>query len=245
MLGGLSGLSGPQFDFFHGVPLRSAYIIAATFRCGSSHLAVSLWQTGRLGAPFEYLNYENEMRILYSRLKAESPQDYLDRLIERRTTANGIFGIKAHFHHFQAALQQNSCLLEALRPLHFVYINRQDELAQAVSLAKAFQTRAWISLMRPSRVRLFYSREFIDECREEIRTQKTDWECWFRDHGVSPLRVDYEDLLGQPTTVADRVLNLLGARDDTPTKVSLPQVEKQSDSTNLAWITRYRTESVT
>jgi LPS sulfotransferase NodH len=224
--------------------MRAAYIIASTFRCGSSHLAVSLWRTGRLGAPFEYLNYENEMRVLYYRLRAESPQDYLQKLIERRTTVNGIFGIKVHFHHFQAALVQNAHLLESLRPLHFVYINRQDELAQAVSLAKAFQTRAWVSLIRPARVRLFYNREFIDACREEIRAQKADWERWFSEAGVSPLRVDYEELLGQQETIVGRVLDLLGARADVPTKISVPQVDKQADATNREWTDRYRAESV-
>ena len=38
-----------------------------------------------------------------ARLGLESVDDYLARLMPLRTSANGGFGVKCHYHHFEAA----------------------------------------------------------------------------------------------------------------------------------------------
>ena len=50
-------------------------------------------------------------------------------------------------------------------------INRRDKVAQAVSMANAIQTNAWLSLATARRNPLFYNREFISACLQEVRTQ--------------------------------------------------------------------------
>lgn len=242
MLGGLSGISSARYDMHGRGPLRRAYIIAASYRSGSTHLCTRLWHTGVLGAPFEYLNYEHEMRFMYSRLGASSPADYLRRLIQHRMSDNGVFGLKAHFHHFRAALRTFPDLLQRLAPVQFIFIRRNDKLAQAVSLAKALQSRAWLSLSTvPAQgIPLFYSREFISACLAEVLRQETSWTQWFEAQGLTAHNVHYEDLLHDERQVVGDICRLLGVQGDAPSRSEVPVLSRQSDCVNTQWADRYR-----
>jgi LPS sulfotransferase NodH len=244
MLAGLSGISSARYDLKGQGPFRRAYIIAASYRCGSTHLCTRLWKTGLLGAPFEYLNYEHEMKYLYSRLGADSPEDYLDRLIARRMSDNGVFGLKSHFHHFRAALRACPSALRRLQPLQFIFIRRDDKIAQAVSLAKALQTRAWLGLTSLERhdVPLFYCGKFICACLEEIRRQEASWLDWFETQKCTPHVVLYEDLLRDERQTVAKLCTLLGVANDKPSTGEVPVVNRQSDSLNAEWISRFKAE---
>ncbi len=244
MLAGLSGLSSARYDLNGAAPLSRTYIIAASYRSGSTHLCTRLWQTGRLGAPFEYLNHEHEMKFMYSRLGARSADDYLDRLIACRKSDNGVFGLKAHFPHFRAALRSCPTLLQRLAPVQFIFIRRRDKVAQAVSLAKAYQTRAWLSLDSCDRaaIPLFYSREFIAACLAEIRRQEASWEVWFDTQLLQPHEVHYEDLVSNEDEVVSTLCRLMRVDNEPPGPCTVPVLERQFDATNLDWITRFKAE---
>ena len=130
-------------------PLRKSYVVASSYRCGSTYFCSELWRTGVLGAPAEYLNVgEGRMlrHVMESRLQASSPEDYFVKLLACRTSSNGVFGMKAHFHHFEPALDWCPSMLERLSPVTYIYLSRRDKLAQAVSMAKAMQTNGWTSM---------------------------------------------------------------------------------------------------
>lgn len=239
---GLSGFSARQFDFPPCSQLKRAYIVAASYRCGSTYLCTEMWRTGVLGAPMEYLNYEGDTRLLYSRLRAESPADYLQKLIACRTSPNGVFGLKVHFHHFRTALHQFPGLLDMLSPVRFICLSRRDKVAQAVSLAKAFQTRAWMSLNPERRARTFYSREFIQECLEEVEAQEKQWSEWFDRHSIRPIRIQYEEFLKSRDTTLATLMRELGSEGKSSTEVALPAISRQSDGTNEEWIRRFLSE---
>src|SRR5215831_8187977 len=101
MFGRMSGFSSVRYDFARSTEPDRAYIVASSYRSGSTHLCRCLWETGVMGAPWEYLNFENEMRAMWGRLGAKGPADYLAKLLAHRTSSNGVFGMKAHFHHFE------------------------------------------------------------------------------------------------------------------------------------------------
>src|SRR5579863_5210765 len=69
-------LTGPQFDFAHPAPCTRSYIIASSERSGSTYLAMLLWKTGFLGAPWEYLNHDSEMKFMAGRLRPADLDDY-------------------------------------------------------------------------------------------------------------------------------------------------------------------------
>jgi trehalose 2-sulfotransferase len=227
-------------DFSQTTGFTKSYVVASSFRSGSNHLCLTLWETGVLGAPWEYFNYDTEKRFMYSRLAAQSPGDYLRKLTACRTSRNGVFGVKAHFRHFEVALREYPPLIEVMRDVKFVYINRRDKVAQAVSLARALQTGAWFTFSKADKFPLFYSREFIDECLEEVRRQALSWIMWFREHRVTPLTVHYESLLADPAATVANVASYVGVELDATARLPIPRLAKQSDGINQDWCTRYR-----
>jgi trehalose 2-sulfotransferase len=238
-----SGYASARYDFPVAVPVRRKYVIASTYRSGSTHLCAMLWATGVMGAPWEYLNFEGDMNSLMARFGATSAGEYAARLLAARTSPNGVFGLKAHFMHFEAALRGSPQFGEYLRDAKFISIVRRDLCAQAVSLAKALQTGAWISLSSARRVPLFYSQEFIAACMEEIRLQTQAWAQWFAVQNVVPLEIEYEALLAEPEWAIDRILQFVGVSRDEGRPVTIMRPERQSDDVNSAWLQRFRHES--
>ena len=47
---------GRELDFPGSAAQRKSYVVASSYRCGSTFFCSALWRTGVLGAPAEYLN---------------------------------------------------------------------------------------------------------------------------------------------------------------------------------------------
>lgn len=238
----------PRLDFAAAPPLRKSYVVASSYRCGSTFLCSSLWKTGVLGAPTEYLNIDpgnaaipapNEPGRLMVRFGAATPEQYFAKLLQHRTGRNGIFGIKAHGHHFEAALVWCPSMLEILAPVTFIYINRRDKVAQAISMAKAMQTNAWISFDQVTGKNTRYDPDFIEQCRNEIEQQRLNWWRWFEASGVTPFVVTYEDMVAEKDAVVRNIVELLEVQNDVAEKIDLPDVEKQGDEINAEWASRF------
>ena len=144
--------------FLESPPLRKSYVVASSYRCGSTYFCSRLWSTGVLGAPAEYLNVgvgRMLRHVMESRLQATSPEDYFAKLLACRTSSNGVFGMKAHYHHFEEALDLVSVDDRAIvaGDLHRTSV-AATRLAQAVSMAKAMQTNSvdaqWTPRSKPT-----------------------------------------------------------------------------------------------
>ena len=233
-----------RLDFERAAPFRKSYFVASSYRCGSQYLCSRLWQTGVLGAPSEVLSPTNEMRIFMNRFKTSSPAEYVATLVERRTSKNGVFAMKAHFHHFEAFLRGYPSLLQVLSPMTFIYISREDKIAQAVSMAKALQTGRWTSRMAAEPVSpLQYDREMIANCLEDIKQQDLNWRRWFETHNVTPFQVTYNEVATDADRVVRNIVELLGVQNDERVAVNVPPVKKQGDETNREWIERFEREA--
>ena len=231
-----------RLDFNHFVPLRKSYIVASSYRSGSNYFCWELWRTGVLGAPVEFLNPYDALPVLMNRFKVSSPADYVTKLVERRSSKNGVFGLKTYSHHFEVFLKQYPQLLEALAPVTFIHINRRNTLAQAVSMAKALQTDFWTSRIESERPPLQYDRELIAKCLEEVEQQELKWPRWFEARGIEPFHVVYEDLIADTPKVIRSIVELLGVADDEPDDVLVPPTKRQGDGTNRDWIERFESE---
>ena len=116
--------------------------------------------------------------------------------------------MKAHGHHFEPALAWYPSMLKMLSPITFIYINRRDKVAQAVSMAKAMQTHAWISFDQVTGQTPRYDTDFVEQCRDELERQRLGWWRWF-DTKLTPFVVTYEDLLADTTGVVRSIVELL------------------------------------
>jgi LPS sulfotransferase NodH len=233
----------PRLDFRRAVPLRKSYIVASSYRCGSTFFCSQLWKTGVLGAPAEYLNVgagRMSRDIMMRRLHVNSPENYFAKLLACRTSMNGVFGLKVHFPHFEVAMSWYPSMLRVLSPVTYIYLNRKDKLAQAVSMAKAIQTDAWQSLDNKVSTTLIYDEALIASCLSDVRQQGLGWLRWFELNNITPFVVHYEDLVANTANVISSVVELLGVvKDYEPEEIWLPVVEKQGDEVNLDWQDRF------
>ena len=237
-------MTDERLDFKRPTPLAKSYLIASSYRCGSSYLSWLLWNTGLLGAPSEVLNPTSELPQFINRFKTSDPSDYISKILERRVSRNGVFGVKAHFHHFEAYQKQYPLLLERMAPVTYIFISRPDKVAQAVSMAKALQSNRWHSRMEGGpKPTLRYDREMIANCLDDIEEQDMAWRRWFKAHEVSPFEVSYNDLTKDAAGVVRSIVELLGVENDEPDEVHVPAVNKQGDETNNEWIERYERET--
>ena len=124
-------------------PPHVSYIVCSMPRSGSSLLCDVLAGTELAGAPTEYLDL-NQMEAFQREWEVSGLEEYLAALRDRKTSPNGVFGLKAHFHQLRDVLGERD--LDAEFPgLRFVYIRRRDHVRQAVSWARANQTGQWAS----------------------------------------------------------------------------------------------------
>lgn len=246
-------LSDRQFDFAGPVPLRKSYIVAATPRCGSNLLCTLMHQTGVLGAPAEYWNYIKRHSPkqrktgtgMMERLEATSPADYLTKLIACRTSKNGVFGVKLHFRRFEQALRGLPQMLDMLAPVSWIYIVRQDTVAQAVSLAKGLQTGVFTSWRQGKMQQMpsvTYDQSLIARSLERLEAQNESWRRWFEANNIEPHMVYYEQLAADNSGTLSRVIEFLGVQNDEPDRVIPRTIERQGDSSNKEWATRFRRE---
>jgi LPS sulfotransferase NodH len=219
-----------KFDF----PRREAlpdlvYMLASIPRTGSTYLSHLLWQTGCLGAPLEYLNFEPTGPYFFAAHSADNQTRLWRSLLHRRTSPNGVFGIKIFPVQLQALQQSNPSLLAELRPTRIVYLDRRDRTAHIVSYARANLTGVWRKeqekdLDAPP----VYSQEELEMAERGIEVQAAGWERMFQERRIEPLRLWYADTVVHPDETTRQVADYLGVALVAGIAVTLPPVLKQS-----------------
>jgi len=237
-------MTDERLDFNHFGSVRQAYVVASSYRCGSTYLCSQLWETGVLGAPAAYLGRGQALRPLMRRFNVFTHADYIASLVAHRTSKNGVFGMKEHFIHFEDFIREYPALLEVLAPMTYIYISREDKVAQAVSMAKALQTQEWTSRMESGQsAPLQYDRELVAKCIKEVEQQDAHWLRWFEVNKLTPFELTYEGLTADTAGTIRSIVELLGVQNDEPDEVDLPPTRKQSDETNEEWIERFERET--
>jgi trehalose 2-sulfotransferase len=210
----LSAVWHEQFDPKHDMVSTTPtvrYALCTTPRCGSHFLGHLLQRSGYFGYPLEYFNPLN-MPEWQKRAAAEGVAGVVEFLENKRTSPNGCFGIKLHYSQLAHAVA-----LIGLRPLienwSFVLLRRQDVLGQAISWARASQTKAWISNM-PERAPASYDRSAIAYRLTLVLEHTAGWQRFLAENGVLPLELTYEDVMATPADAVARIADLL--RIDLP-----------------------------
>jgi LPS sulfotransferase NodH len=219
-------------------PVLRTVLIASTPRCGSHMLGHAMARTGLLGVPFEYLNPANLARW-QEKLDTTGAQDTLEALTKRRTTANGTFGIKAHFTHCETMGGPDK-LFAALPGLTVVHIRRADVMRQAISYAVARQTGVWIAGQDPTEDAASFDADLIDLCLGDIALQNARWSAAFDAAGIAPVDVIYEaaerDLAATVTRIA-REAGVIGARDSLAVEAQTARQSRKAATDD--WVERY------
>lgn len=224
---------------------RITYMFATVPRTGSSWLSHLLWETGCLGAPLEYLNFDAGPYFFANGQPAE--QDRLWRSVQRRrTTANGVFGFKCFPMQLETLQEVNPGLLQQVmsavlagKPPRIVYLQRRDRVAHAVSYARAILTGVWRAEQEKGGAAPEYDQADLENAERWIELHQGAWEEMFRDLRLSPLRLWYEDIVADPAGAVKQVADYLGVTIDPAAAISVPEVRKQDETQSLQWAAKY------
>jgi LPS sulfotransferase NodH len=241
-----------KFDHvFEGAPPpRVTFIVCALPRSGSSLLCELLALSELAGAPSEVFD-QNQMLAFQREWGTESFPDYLDALIRKKTSLNGVFGIKAHYHQLAWAFGAQRDAgpvyphdVDGVFPnLHLVYIRRRDHIRQAVSFARATQTEQWTSGQKVPKVPPAYDREQIGSLLAWIEREEVAWENYFSECDAPLHRVVYEDFIEAIGETVREVMRFLGIDLPANAEVSSGTLERQADELNDQWAERYSAEA--
>jgi trehalose 2-sulfotransferase len=248
LVGTDTGYEG-KFDF----PRRTqaptlTYLLATVPRTGSSWFSHVLWQTGCLGAPLEYLNFENAGPYYFAAKSAPAQRQLWQSLVARRTSPNGVFALKCFPTQLEALKQGNPQLLSEIMAMfvtgvpnpRVIYLERTDDTAHAISYARATLSGVWRQEQEGEKgTEVAYSEAAIQQARDGLDLQISAWEQMFRDLRIEPLRLSYEAILADPEAAACLVAQFLGVRLDPAARIQVPLVRKQSGKDNQAWAERF------
>jgi LPS sulfotransferase NodH len=93
----------------------------------------------------------------------------------RRTSPNGVFGSKLFTRDIQEVFKRKESALGLIRTDYLINLRRRDHIQQAVSYARAMQSRVWIDGGAPAAAKPHYDFDLILSCRQLIERQEASW----------------------------------------------------------------------
>ena len=237
-----------KFDFPRRlIPPDPTYLLAALPRTGSTWFSHLLWQTGCLGAPLEYLNFDPAGPYFFAARCPSSQFQLWRSVLARRTSPNGVFGLKAFPDQLQALQQEHPEMLNAVMAEFFgsrqqcvILLGRRDRVAHAISLARAMASGVWRREQQDDReLEVGYSAEAVERARQMLDLQAHAWQQMFAELAIDPLEIRYEDVVADPDGAVGRVARAVGVRLDRSSRIKVPSIERQDQSDSVQWIARY------
>jgi trehalose 2-sulfotransferase len=231
----------PEFDFPHypGEPHKT-YFLSAIPRTGSTWFSLQLWRTGVLGAPLEYLNMgdrEEDIDAFGGDLHA-----YWRWVRQRRTSPNGVFGSKLFTGNIRHVYDRQESALELITADYLIDLRRRDHIQQAVSYARARQTKIWIDGgVRPT-VEPVYDFDLLLDCLDAIKRQEASWRDIAERTGARVLTFYYEDYSVDPRGSVLKMMEFMDVRAAAHPLTHVPDISKQRDATSAEWARRFTAE---
>lgn len=230
-----------QFSESHDFPRVEApskvLIIASTGRCGSHMLGHALHKTNRFGFPLEYTNPVN-LAEWKRRLRIDDLQELMAEIQRRRTSPNGVFGIKIHYPH----IKQFGCfdnLVKCFPNAYYILLSRKDVLRQAVSYSIASQTGVWISGQKPVNDNPQYDFSHIDKCLRETILNDSSWRYSLAASGCNYIQMDFDHVRQNIVESINTIASFIGIEIDASEIPGEPVTKQQSNSLNVYWAKRF------
>jgi LPS sulfotransferase NodH len=231
----------------------NSYVIASVQRSGTHLLCSILRSTGAAGSPEEYF-LSKPGETWEKRWGTPSREAYVQQILRQNTATNGVFGAVVMWSYFETMLQMlqeipayrnlngAQLLAAVLNTPKYIWMRRRNHVEQAVSWEIACQTGIWAQSgkekLQPRTVPKF-DFKVIDEWCKRIAAHEAGWENYFRQNGIEPLVLFYEDLVVSHRTAAERVLEFLQLPIPSGMKIHPPIVEKQATGISRKWTESY------
>ncbi|CDX34415.1 Stf0 sulphotransferase [Mesorhizobium sp. SOD10] len=215
--------------------LRAGILICTSPRSGSNHLA-GLMASAGLGHPLEWFGGR---RLLELPGYPRDPRAQLLRALTDGRSSTGVYAIKLFASQF-TQLAKTVKLPASLPNLSYVRLTRDDLLGQAISWARARQTREFRST-EISDVSPRYNGQAIAKSLEKLLMENVAWDGWFAKNGLSFLSLTYEQLQRDPAGSLAKLAQLVDVELNWDTKLQ-SGLEVQRDAINEEWRKRFLSE---
>jgi len=209
-------------------------------RSGSNYLAEILASSDQYNRATEILNYpqvlDTSKRRGFTRF-----QDFLAHIVTRQQQSGHYF-LKAALQHLEI-LARAGVLDQIAGRSRFIMLERNDVLAQAISFAIAFKTRAFSSEEEGSASPqdLDFSRETIDRHLDSIAMSRQQFAKFFGRNGIVPVPITYERLVCDPEGEVAWLAREIGL-SDFRADMSRVRLQRQAGPVNDEWRRRYLSE---
>lgn len=234
---------------------RMNYIIFATPRTGSYLLCDALTATGLAGLPSELFGPGQAAAILHYQYQVPFA-DVLAWIIQKRTTFNGVFGVKIIWQYLEDFLDEvreipgyermpvTEVLATIFPNARYIWTTRRDKIRQAISYWKAMQTKQWIdiglSVAKGSDGELHFDPRAIDVLLKGIIEDEVEIERFFAEHGITAFKVVYEDFVTAYEETVRGVLDFLEIRLPADFVFARPRLKRQANQHTEDWVQRFR-----
>lgn len=212
------------------------YCIASTPRSGSTLISKMLLSTGLAGAPKEYLSTLLIQAWLRQRENKKNLNlDYYIRdLHARRTSPNGVFGMKIHWRQIEEMAKKIS--FAAIGPHlndidKFIFISRKDKISQAISYYIANNTgvfhsdhEVWLSELSVPQPP-FNSTQILKHLRDILREEE-GWEQFFKEQKKPVHRICYEEFISDYQAQCGKIFNFLTINAPLPEELPTKEMKK-------------------
>lgn len=212
-------------------------IIASTARCGSHMLGHALYETNKFGFPLEYAQPTN-LEEWKRRFGCDDIISVMEELMRRRTSPNGVFGIKIHYTHLEQFGGFEN-LVKLFPDAYYVLLNREDVLEQAVSLSIASQTGVWISGQKPIKEDPVYDFSHIDKCLKDTIINNSLWRYTLAGSGCRYIDMSFEKIRGNLPHAIKEISSFIDieiSNDELPKEQA---TIKQSNQRNVEWAAKF------
>ncbi len=247
------------------VTAKLSYLICTSPRSGSTLLTDALTSTGIAGKPDEYFSFPRSHRQddwMQRRFGTDDRTVLVDKIIEKGSTPNGIFGGKVHWGHCvtlrrmlldasghlardSEAVTLESLIREKFRSPRYVWLRRRNFVAQAISHYRATHTGVWRAIAgrgdqdNVADVDLSFDFDKIDQAVATVRDHDWEWGNYFTQNRLTPLMIFYEDFVDNYEITIKGILKFLHLPYETFT-IDPPVLERQADVRSVKWEVRYR-----
>ena len=214
-------------------PHRAIVFLCYTNRSGSNYLADALASTGRLNLAGELLNHQAVVADTARHAHA-SFADFLAAQLRWRMV-DGRVAMKVATMHLEL-LGRAGVLEHCRETARYVFIERADRLAQAISAEIASQTGQWTThtTVEVPIERVRFSRERIVKAIGGFSEDNREFDLFFGLNSIVPAHVVYEHLVADPAAQVRAIGATLGLPDlrMDPSRIT---VQRQAGALNARW----------
>ncbi|WP_018240159.1 Stf0 family sulfotransferase [Ensifer sp. BR816] len=211
------------------------YLLLTEARSGSNWLGSLINSSRNMGQSSEWLS----PKIHRLDMNSLSWDEFFAEVIRKSSTENGNFGLKIFPNHlfitreFYGIDFIQYCL--SMHDVTLVFLRREDTLRQAISYARARQTRSFAAHIE-GRAEPQYDFEEIARCFFYIRDSYCFWQSYLELTGTKSTEFVYEDLVQDPSPFVSCVAEHLQVASQGKLRTSMAV---QRDALTDEWIARF------